>query len=55
MFITQNHNLYPDKFKKDTPEKFFFYGNLNKNSLKTMATIGSRKMSDYGKKQPKRL
>ena len=43
MFITQNHNLYPDKLKKikDAPEKFFFYGNLNENSLKTMAVVGS--------------
>lgn len=38
-----------------TPKKLYFYGNLPKNRLKTVAIVGSRKPTDYGKKMAYRL
>lgn len=56
-FIDINSDYYPEKLRKikDPPEKLFFKGNINLLSENSIAIVGSRNLSEYGRKNEKKF
>lgn len=56
-YIDIDNDLYPDSLKniENSPKKIFFKGNINLLNSLCFSVIGSRDLSDYGKKIEKRF
>lgn len=56
-YITVNNPLYPEQLKyiADYPLGFFMFGKMPEKHLKTVAIVGTRKSTDYGKIQTKKF
>lgn len=50
MFLSRTNQLFPENLKATRKSKIYFKGNINLITNRSIAIVGSRKLSEYGKK-----